>query len=63
MLVSAILHEQAEHTEIDACHLTDSMEATIRVRVASGTWPDGFGGWFAVRAGSIKQHIVLLDWR
>ena len=44
-------------------HLTDSMEATIRVRVASGTWPDGFGGWFAVRAGSIKQHIVLLDWR
>lgn len=42
-------------------HLTDSMEATIRVRVASGTWPDGFGGRFAVRAGSIKQHIVLLD--
>jgi len=42
-------------------HLTDSMEATIRVRVASGTWPDGFGGRFAVRAGSMKQHLVLLD--
>ncbi|CAL5068278.1 unnamed protein product [Urochloa decumbens] len=41
-------------------HLTDSVEATIRVRVTSGSWPDGFCCRFVASTDSIGQSVVLL---
>ncbi|CAL5068281.1 unnamed protein product [Urochloa decumbens] len=41
-------------------HLTYSVEATIRVRVTSGSWPDGFSCQFVASTNSIDQSVVLL---
>ncbi|KAL6651708.1 hypothetical protein ACP70R_010633 [Stipagrostis hirtigluma subsp. patula] len=39
-----------------------SLEATIAVRVVSGSWPDGFRAQFAVETTSIgHEKVVLLD--
>lgn len=42
--------------------IASSVEATIFVRVAEATWPDGFGGQFAACTSSVDQEkVVLLD--
>ncbi|CAL5031624.1 unnamed protein product [Urochloa decumbens] len=42
-------------------HLTDSVEATIRVRVTSGSWPDGFSCRFVALDTSLGHSVVLLE--
>ncbi|CAN6242025.1 unnamed protein product [Urochloa humidicola] len=42
-------------------HLTGSVEATISVRVTSGSWPDGFSCRFVASTDSIDQPVVLLE--
>lgn len=42
-------------------HIVDSVEATIRMEVISGSWPDGFRGHFAARTASINKEVMLLD--
>ncbi|GJN02660.1 hypothetical protein PR202_ga20033 [Eleusine coracana subsp. coracana] len=38
-----------------------SVEATISVKVSSGSWPNGFCGRFAAFTDSLNQEILLLD--
>lgn len=37
------------------------MEATIEVRVTSGSWPDGFRCRFVASTDSIGQSVLLLE--
>lgn len=42
--------------------MVSSLEATITVRVTSGSWPDGLRAQFAARTVSIgHEEIILLD--
>lgn len=41
--------------------MTYSLEATIEVRVTSGSWPDGFRCQFVASTDSIGQSVVLLE--
>ncbi|KAF8728009.1 hypothetical protein HU200_018582 [Digitaria exilis] len=42
-------------------YMTYSVEATIEVRVTSGSWPDGFRCRFVASTDSIGQAVVLLE--
>ncbi|RLM99985.1 hypothetical protein C2845_PM06G34240 [Panicum miliaceum] len=43
-------------------HIVHSVEATVFVRVRTGSWPDGFRAQFAARTASIgKAQVILLD--
>jgi hypothetical protein len=42
-------------------HIIFSVEATIRVHIVGGPWPDGFRGHFAARIVSINKEVMLLD--
>ncbi|RLM85400.1 hypothetical protein C2845_PM04G33240 [Panicum miliaceum] len=46
--------------EVTLGEIVSSVEATIFIRVADGTWPVGFHGQFAARTASITDKKVIL---
>ncbi|KAF8697828.1 hypothetical protein HU200_035316 [Digitaria exilis] len=55
------LHLITLHTGLDAGLYDLSVEATIEVRVTSGSWPDGFRCRFVASTDSIGQSVLLLE--
>jgi hypothetical protein len=47
--------------EFELGDIVYSVEATIRVHIVHGPWPDGFRGHFAARTISINKEVRLLD--
>lgn len=59
-VVNEVYSSRLSTLELTFGHLVHSVEATISLKVLSGSWPDGFRGIFAASTASIDDKEVSL---